>query len=60
MQKRYFKPGIKCMFVGNESLMDSSVQLDQKEASDDWQGAKENTFFVEEEESTSSHSVWDE
>ena len=36
MKKRYFKPEIKCMFVGNESLMDSSVQLNQKEASDDW------------------------
>ena len=35
MRKEYLKPTMRSMFVGNESLMDSSVQLNQKEASDD-------------------------
>lgn len=59
MKKKYFRPEMKCLFINNESLMDAaSMQLNQREADDEWQGAKENTFL--EEEDDGAHSLWDE
>lgn len=62
MKREYFKPEIRCLFVGGDCLMDNSVRVNNKEAGDDWQGAKgNNTFFEEYSEAckrSRSISVW--
>lgn len=63
MKKKYMEPKMKALFIGNENLMDASMQLNNSEAGDDWQGAKGQTFLDDDDATTSitkGGSLWDE
>ena len=61
MKKEYAKPMVKCMYIGEECLMEGSTPLNNVESSDDWQGAKECQFSDEDEADDKGRtSFWDE
>ncbi len=60
MKKEYIKPEVVEMSINNESLMSASMELNQMEAGDDWQGAKGYILDDCEEAMNATSSLWDE
>lgn len=63
MKKKYIEPKMEIFFIGNENLMDASMQINNSEADDDWQGAKGQTFLDDDDATTSitkGGNLWDE